>query len=105
MAYISQEMKAQVAPAIKTVLKKYGMKGTISVRNHMTLKVTLTDGPLIFKSRINEFYPERCGHPQFVIDLVAAMKTPTWENNSDVQSDYFDITYYLDIEDSRRWKI
>jgi len=46
MAYVSQEMKKNLAPGIKAVLKKYGMKGTIAVRNHMALVVTLKSGKL-----------------------------------------------------------
>ena len=37
MAYVSQEMKKSLAPAIKAVLKEFGMKGSISVNNHSTL--------------------------------------------------------------------
>jgi peptidoglycan/xylan/chitin deacetylase (PgdA/CDA1 family) len=31
MAYMNQQKKAALAPAIKAVLKKYNMKGTIAV--------------------------------------------------------------------------
>ena len=31
MAYVSQSLKKQLAPAIKAVLKKYKMKGSIAV--------------------------------------------------------------------------
>ena len=41
MAYVSQEMKKELAPAIKAVLKKYRMKGSIAVNNHSTLEVNL----------------------------------------------------------------
>jgi hypothetical protein len=34
----------------------------------------------------------------FLNELVDAMKTPDWRNNSDIQSDYFDISYYTDIK-------
>ena len=46
MAYISQEDKKELAPAIKKVLKDFGMKGSISIRNHMSLVVTVTEGVL-----------------------------------------------------------
>ena len=29
MAYVSQEMKSELAPAIKTLLNKYGLKGCL----------------------------------------------------------------------------
>ncbi len=44
MAYMNQERKRQLAPAIKSVLQKYGVKGSIAVRDHMTLVVTLKSG-------------------------------------------------------------
>ena len=31
MAYVSKQDKAELAPAIKAVLKKYDMKGSISI--------------------------------------------------------------------------
>ena len=46
MAYISQEDKKELAPAIKAVLKKYNMKGSISIRNYSTLVVNLKEGSL-----------------------------------------------------------
>jgi hypothetical protein len=46
MAYVSQEKKKELAPAIKAVLKKYGMKGTIGVHHHMSLVVNIKSGVL-----------------------------------------------------------
>jgi len=48
MAYVTQEMKKELAPGIKAVLKKYGMKGSISINNYSSLVVTLQQGPLDF---------------------------------------------------------
>lgn len=46
MAHFNQEKKRELTPTIKAVLKKYGMKGTISVSNCSTLIVTLKSGNL-----------------------------------------------------------
>ena len=46
MAYVSQEDKKNLAPKIKEVLKKYGMKGTIAINNHSTLVVNIKEGKL-----------------------------------------------------------
>ena len=46
MAYISQEMKKDLAPQIKAVLKKYGLKGSIGVRHHSSLVVNIKSGIL-----------------------------------------------------------
>lgn len=48
MAYMSQEKKAKLAPTIKAVMKKYGVKGSISVHNHSSLVVTVKSGPIDF---------------------------------------------------------
>ena len=46
MAYVSQEMKKDLAPQIKSVLNKYGLKGSIGVRNHSSLVVNIKSGIL-----------------------------------------------------------
>ena len=48
MAYMSQERKAERAPIIKAILKKYGVKGTLAVRNHSTLVLNIKSGKIDF---------------------------------------------------------
>lgn len=48
MAYVSQEKKAKIAPVVKSILKKYKVKGTLSVRNHSTLVLNLKSGSIDF---------------------------------------------------------
>ena len=125
MAYVNQNDKAEVSPAIKAVLKKYGMKGSISIRNHMTLVVTLKSGRLdlignwyntVTKNGDRNIYGDKYIKPDymdvntywidnnysgevksFLNELQDAMLKKGWRDNSDIQSDYFDITYYIDI--------
>lgn len=122
MAYVSQEMKKSLAPAIKSVLKKYGYKGSIAVDNHSSLVVNIKEGVADFIGmanaknkeiaerrngryypsegyiQVNTYYPEHYGEAQeFLEELIAAMKGTGWYNNTDAQIDYFDIAYYLDI--------
>ena len=40
MAYMSQERKAEITPKVKSILKKFGIKGSLSVRHHSTLSLT-----------------------------------------------------------------
>lgn len=65
MAFMNQERKKELAPAIKAVLKKYGMKGTIAVRHHSSLVVNIKSGDLdilgaykvgALTNRRNDFY-------------------------------------------------
>ena len=46
MAFISQDDKKTLAPAIKAVFKKYGLKGSISIKNNMTLCANVSAGRL-----------------------------------------------------------
>jgi hypothetical protein len=48
MAYMNQERKAVIANAVKPILKKYGVKGTFAVRNHMTICLNISEGPIDF---------------------------------------------------------
>lgn len=48
MAYMSQEKKAQIAPVVKAICKKYGVKASLAVRNHSTLVLNITQGPIDF---------------------------------------------------------
>lgn len=124
MAYMDQRHKAFLAPAIKAVLKKYGMKGTIGVRNHSTLVVNVSQGPLdiignmyeiamtkpeTFYARdkapkpthlqvnehwIGDNYTGKC--KEFLIALKDAMDVGN-HDRSDIQTDYFDVGWYKDI--------
>jgi len=48
MAYVSQDTKAKLAPTIKAILKKYGVKGSLSIRTHSSLVLTLKSGKIDF---------------------------------------------------------
>ena len=125
MAYMNQQKKAELAPSIKAVLKKYGVKGSIAVRNHSTLVVNIKSGKLDIINnwyqkatengpqnqygdeikkptylRVNEFWIEEhyTGKVKdFLVELVQAMKGKDWYDRSDIMTDYFDISHYTDI--------
>ena len=48
MAYVSQEMKAKLAPTIKAICKKFGIKASIAVRHHSTLVLNVRQGSIDF---------------------------------------------------------
>ncbi len=112
MAYVSQDDKAKLAPEIKKVLSKYGMKGSISIRHHSTLVVTLQSGAIDFGEythgdgyiQVNVYHIERHykGKAQaFLTELLAAMKGPDWFDKSDAMTDYFHVSHYCDINVGR----
>ena len=108
MAYVSQADKKALAPAIKKVLSKYGMKGSISIRHHSTLQVTLQSGAIDFKDyshgdgyiQVNTYHIDShyTGKAKaFLNELLDAMKGPKYFNNDDAMTDYFHRSHYTDI--------
>ena len=104
MAYVSQEMKKQLAPGIKAVLKKYNVKGSISVADHMSLVVTLTAGAIDFGPNthdvntywIDSHYTGKARN--FLNELKTALEGPDFFNNDDSMTDYFHRSHYIDIK-------
>jgi antitoxin component of RelBE/YafQ-DinJ toxin-antitoxin module len=102
MAFMNQEMKKKLAPGIKEVLKKYGMKGTLAVRDHMVLVVNIKEGVLPFEDyeQVNPYHVSRFYEGEkrnFLTELLAAMRGDMWYDNSDAMTDYFDTAYYMNI--------
>ena len=107
MAYVSQDDKAKLAPQIKKVLNKYGMKGSISIRHHSTLVVTLQSGSIEFDhshgdgyTQVNVYHIDSHYEGKakaFLTELLAAMKGPDYFNNDDAMTDYFHRSHYTDI--------
>ena len=107
MAYVSQDDKAKLAPQIKKVLSKYGMKGSISIRHHMSLVVTIQSGSIEFDhshgdgyTQVNVYHIDSHYEGKakaFLTELLAAMKGPDYFNNDDAMTDYFHRSHYTDI--------
>ena len=107
MAYVSQKDKAKLAPEIKKVLSKYGMKGSISIRHHMSLVVTLQSGAIEFEhshgdgyTQVNVYHIDSHYEGKakaFLTELLTAMKGPDWFDKSDIMTDYFHVSHYCDI--------
>jgi hypothetical protein len=102
MAYMSQEMKKKLAPAIKAVMKEFGVKGTISVDNHSTIVVSIKEGSVDFgrdNLQIHHSHGSQfAGKTRvFIEKIFAAMRGNEWYDNSDSMSDYFDTAYYMRV--------
>ena len=124
MAYVSQDLKKSLAPQVKAILKKFGLKGSLSVRNHMTLVLTVKSGAIDFIGNYNQVAGARAasrftpatgsldvnpywyrehfdGRAQKAIgELLAAMNRGN-HDNSDIQTDYFDVGWYVDLHIGR----
>jgi len=113
MAYVSQEMKKELAPQIKAVLKKYGMKGSIAVRHHMSLVCNIKSGKLDILGalgaseyerdyiQVNPYWiEENYDNPEvvaFLSELKEAMEGPNFFCHDDSMTDYFHRSHYIDI--------
>ena len=122
MAYFNQERKAQLAPAIKAILKKYKVKGSLAVRNHSSFVLNIKSGAIDFIGNYNNTVAAqpggfRSGNPavksldvnpywyqehfdgralNFFKEIFAAMNVGN-HDRSDIQSDYFDVGWYVDV--------
>jgi len=128
MAYINQQEKKEIAVKVKPILKKYGLKGTLSIDNHSTLNLTIKSGQIDFKGNYNnESNKDRDKEPYSIefqifhqvyliprksefhiskyftnrarkclIELASAMNEGN-HDNTDTQTDYFDIGWYSGI--------
>ena len=122
MAFMNQEKKKLLAPAIKKVLKKYNLKGSIGVRHYSGLVVNIREGSIDFINnwkpnnvkaeegkkiqnyiQVNEFWIDENYSgiaKECLKELNSAMngcKEIQNHNNSDIQTDYFDIGWYTYI--------
>lgn len=59
MAYVSQEFKKQVAPIIKKICDKYGVKASLAVSNHSTLVLNIKSAKIDFIKNYNETVEKR----------------------------------------------
>ena len=120
MPYMSQERKAQIEPVIKDILKKYDMKGSLSVDNHSTLVLIVKSGPIDFKSSYNVRkryeHDDNSFHYQintywfhehftgtalaFLTEVIDAMNVGN-HDNSDAMTDYFDVGWYINVNIGR----
>lgn len=117
MAYMNQERKAARAPKIKAILKKYGQKGTLSIRHYSTLVLKLKDTAGMFANEfaeandytktyglsVNPYWFEKHfeDNPKAVAmfkELTAAMYGDDYYDNTDSMIDYFDTSHYIDID-------
>jgi hypothetical protein len=123
MAYMSQENKAKIAPKIKAILAKYKVKGSLAVRNHSTLCLNIKSGSIDFIGNFNKtisadhyltargFTPAEKSlsvNPYhydnhfsgkalaFMQEVFAAMNEGN-HDHSDIQSDYFNVGWYVDV--------
>ena len=123
MAYMSQQKKAEIAPQVREILSRYGVKGSLAVRNHSTLVLNIRSGDIDFignyqdkqQGRISQYRHEHQSpirylqvnpywwHDHFTGQALAFLTEVFTEMNrgnydrSDAQTDYFCVGWYVDV--------
>lgn len=122
MAYFNQERKAAMAPSIKAICKKYNVKASLAVRHHSTVCLNIKQGAIDFIGNSNKVIAAqpggfRNGSPsttcmdvnpywyqehfdgkalKFLNEVFAVLNGGN-HNRSDIQTDYFDVGWYVDV--------
>ena len=102
MAYMNQEMKKELAPAIKEICKKHGIKATLGVRDYSQLVLNIKSGSIDFDAdRINEYwyhehFADNAKALAFLSEVIPAMNIGNFDK-SDVQTDYFHVGWYISV--------
>jgi hypothetical protein len=124
MAYISQEKKAKIAPKVKAICAKYGVKATLAIHHHSTLMLNIKSGTIDFIGNSNEvcgsdhyqvsrgFRANTSGYDRinpyhfkshysgkalnFLTEVYAALMEGN-HDNSDAMVDYFDVGWYVEV--------
>ena len=114
MAYISTEEVRAIRVALKDKFGPKGFKFGVRNANQMEAIVTVLCGPTNFDDilkgkecvQINHYYMDAYGqHETFFKEIETIIKTAPatvnggrgWYDNSDVQTDYFDVAYYYSM--------
>ena len=126
MAYVSQELKAKLAPKLRAICKNYGVKASVAVRNHSSLVLNVSQGSIDFIGNSNRVIAAqpggfRNGSPaknhmdinpywyhehfdgqalSFLKEVMAVMNEGN-HDHSDIQSDYFNVGWYVDVNIGR----
>ena len=110
MAYINQDGKKRIEPKVKEILKRYGVKGTLSIRDFSTLTLKVKSGKVDFDGDVNgpasgnyQVNPYHFqshfggGSYHFLKEVHEALNAENYDT-SDRQTDYFDVGYYVQVQ-------
>lgn len=122
MAYFSQEMKKAMAPKIKAIAAKYGLKVTISVYHHSEVVLNIKAGKIDFIGNYNKVAETRFIFGEQAkpvkdsisvnthwmdqvfdgeaIEALNEFRNVLYEGNwdkSDIQTDYFNVGWYVSM--------
>ena len=119
MAYMNQEQKAEIAAKVKPILKRYGVKATLST-DRSSLSLNIKSAPIDFIANYNETVVQQPGGfrnsgaaeksiqvntywfqehfsgkaKKFLTEVLKEMNKGN-HDRSDSQTDYFDVGWYV----------
>lgn len=106
MAYFTQEMKKEIEPEIKELLKEFNLKGSLSVKDFCKVYLKIKEGFIDFGR--GDFallgYYENLDSYKFNETannfLRKAFEILNFKNydNSDIDKDYFEIGYFVEVK-------
>ena len=114
MAYFNQERKKAMAPKVNAILKKYGLKGSLAVRHHSTVVLSIREGNLDFIGnfsrkdtrlasdgyiQVNTYHTDRGftgAQAEFFKEVLNVLNGGN-HDRSDIMTDYFDVGWYVNI--------
>lgn len=117
MAYMNQTKKAKIAAALKLVVPK-DWKYSLAVRNHSTIVMTIKSAPidLIGLCKIERIQRDKPSYmdinpyhfqdyydgnlKQVIENIMGALNIDN-HDRSDIQTDYFDVGHYVDLNVGR----
>lgn len=123
---MNQEKKQKIVEKVKPILKKYKVKGSFRVSHHSTIVLTIKSGSLDFigdmnterrdllnprlvdKEKLREKYTLDINpywyeehyvgkSRKFFDELFPALYSADYYDRSNIQTDYFDTAYYVDV--------
>lgn len=117
MAYYTQDKKKAVAPKIKNILNRYGLKGSLSVRHNSTVVLNIRSGKLDLLMNynanarddsdvvsrgymdVNPYHYKKhfSGVALTCIDELMTTLNGGNHDRSDIMTDYFDVGWYVDL--------
>lgn len=125
MAYMSQDKKKDIVAKLKPILKGTGIKYSVGVRHHSTLVLNIKSGPVDFLQNYRDTImktakymtmPHMIELPKTYMDvnpyhyqdqftgsvltllkkIFAILNDGNWDK-SDIQTDYFNVGWYVDV--------
>lgn len=110
MAYINAEQAKEIREELKSVFGKYGWRFSVRVEDRMALNVAIMKGPIDMEKhgadtyeQINTYHIDSDYNNEYSKPLRDFLKLvneicnrKNWDN-SDPQTDYFDVGYYFHL--------